>query len=136
MAATATPDAGRRGRARPLDGILVVVIEQAVVPPPCGCRLADGGARVIKVEWHHPGLQWIVTPTASSAIDVPLPPGRSGLAARAVPELDRYGTRYAVNSPDPSFRYLCIAETQRLFEARKAAACGEIARENHGLWAT
>jgi formyl-CoA transferase len=34
----------------PLDGLLVVSIEQAVAAPTCACRLADAGARVIKVE--------------------------------------------------------------------------------------
>jgi itaconate CoA-transferase len=34
----------------PLDGILVVSLEQAVAAPLCTARLADGGARVIKVE--------------------------------------------------------------------------------------
>ena len=34
----------------PLDGILVVGLEQAVAAPLCTCRLADAGARVIKVE--------------------------------------------------------------------------------------
>jgi itaconate CoA-transferase len=34
----------------PLDGLLVVSIEQAVAAPTCTCRLADAGARVIKVE--------------------------------------------------------------------------------------
>ena len=33
-----------------LDGILVVSLEQAVAAPLCSCRLADAGARVIKVE--------------------------------------------------------------------------------------
>ena len=33
-----------------LDGLLVVSIEQAVAAPYVACRLADGGARVIKVE--------------------------------------------------------------------------------------
>ena len=35
---------------RPLDGLLVVAIEQAVAAPLATCRLADAGARVIKVE--------------------------------------------------------------------------------------
>ena len=35
---------------RPLEGLLVVSIEQAVAAPYCACRLADAGARVIKVE--------------------------------------------------------------------------------------
>src|SRR5258707_6157576 len=35
---------------RPLQGILVVALEQAVAAPLCSCRLADAGARVIKVE--------------------------------------------------------------------------------------
>src|SRR5262245_6218204 len=34
----------------PLPGLLVVSLEQAVAAPMCTCRLADAGARVIKVE--------------------------------------------------------------------------------------
>ncbi len=34
----------------PLFGILVVSLEQAVAAPMCSCRLADAGARVIKIE--------------------------------------------------------------------------------------
>jgi itaconate CoA-transferase len=34
----------------PLSGLLVVAVEQAVAAPQCTCRLADAGARVIKVE--------------------------------------------------------------------------------------
>ncbi|MGA7971757.1 MAG: CaiB/BaiF CoA-transferase family protein [Pseudolabrys sp.] len=36
--------------ALPLEGILVVSLEQAVAAPTCSCRMADAGARVIKVE--------------------------------------------------------------------------------------
>jgi len=36
--------------ALPLSGLLVISIEQAVAAPTCTCRLADAGARVIKVE--------------------------------------------------------------------------------------
>jgi itaconate CoA-transferase len=36
--------------ARPLEGLLVVSLEQAVAAPMCSCRLADAGARVIKIE--------------------------------------------------------------------------------------
>ncbi len=35
---------------RPLDGLLVVALEQAVAAPYCTSRLADAGARVVKVE--------------------------------------------------------------------------------------
>ncbi len=35
---------------RPLDGLFVVTLEQAVAAPYCSSRLADAGARVIKVE--------------------------------------------------------------------------------------
>jgi itaconate CoA-transferase len=34
----------------PLEGLLVISVEQAVAAPQCTCRLADAGARVIKVE--------------------------------------------------------------------------------------
>jgi itaconate CoA-transferase len=33
----------------PLDGVMVVSLEQAVRAPMCACRLADAGARVIKI---------------------------------------------------------------------------------------
>jgi itaconate CoA-transferase len=36
--------------ALPLCGLLVVALEQAVAAPMCTCRLADAGARVIKIE--------------------------------------------------------------------------------------
>ncbi|MEM9280039.1 MAG: CoA transferase, partial [Pseudomonadota bacterium] len=36
--------------ARPLEGLLVVAVEQAVAAPLCTARLADAGARVIKIE--------------------------------------------------------------------------------------
>ena len=36
--------------AKPLDGLLVVSLEQAVAAPTCSVRLADAGARVIKIE--------------------------------------------------------------------------------------
>lgn len=35
---------------KPLDGILVIAIEQALAAPMATCRLADAGARVIKIE--------------------------------------------------------------------------------------
>src|SRR5215831_744928 len=34
----------------PLSGLLVISLEQAVAAPLCSCRLADAGARVIKIE--------------------------------------------------------------------------------------
>ena len=36
--------------AAPLSGVLVIALEQAVAAPLCTCRLADAGARVIKLE--------------------------------------------------------------------------------------
>jgi formyl-CoA transferase len=42
-------DAGTR-MTLPLEGLLVVSLEQAVAAPMCTCRLADAGARVIKIE--------------------------------------------------------------------------------------
>jgi itaconate CoA-transferase len=41
---------GRIEMPLPLEGLLVVSVEQAVAAPTCTCRLADAGARVIKVE--------------------------------------------------------------------------------------
>jgi itaconate CoA-transferase len=43
-------ETGSDRMSRPLDGILVVALEQAVAAPFCSCRLADAGARVIKIE--------------------------------------------------------------------------------------
>jgi len=43
-------DRAPRSSAAPLDGVLVVALEQAVAAPLCSCRLADAGARVIKLE--------------------------------------------------------------------------------------
>lgn len=37
---------------RPLQGLLVIALEQAVAAPYCSSRLADAGARVIKIERH------------------------------------------------------------------------------------
>ena len=44
------PNAEQAATARPLDGVLVVALEQAVAAPLASCRLADAGARVIKLE--------------------------------------------------------------------------------------
>src|SRR6202049_1069410 len=41
---------GRTEMPLPLEGVLVVSLEQAVAAPMCTCRLADAGARVIKIE--------------------------------------------------------------------------------------
>ena len=38
------------GMPLPLEGLLVVALEQAVAAPMASCRLADAGARVIKIE--------------------------------------------------------------------------------------
>ena len=41
---------GKKAVRRPLEGLLVVALEQAVAAPYCSSRLADAGARVIKIE--------------------------------------------------------------------------------------
>src|SRR5215469_3203779 len=45
-----TPSTERFPMPLPLSGLLVLSLEQAVAAPMCTCRLADAGARVIKVE--------------------------------------------------------------------------------------
>src|SRR5258705_7618942 len=50
LALTPTSIAQLRAMPLPLSGLLVVSLEQAVAAPMCTCRLADAGARVIKVE--------------------------------------------------------------------------------------
>ena len=40
----------RQNSGKDLEGLLVVTVEQAVAAPYTSCRLADAGARVIKVE--------------------------------------------------------------------------------------
>jgi itaconate CoA-transferase len=44
------PPTPKAGREMPLAGLLVVALEQAVAAPMCTTRLADAGARVIKIE--------------------------------------------------------------------------------------
>jgi itaconate CoA-transferase len=46
----ASPSNTSAEQVRPLAGLLVVSLEQAVAAPMCSCRLADAGARVIKIE--------------------------------------------------------------------------------------
>jgi crotonobetainyl-CoA:carnitine CoA-transferase CaiB-like acyl-CoA transferase len=42
--------ANKNQHGKPMDGLLVVALEQAVAAPFCTSRLADAGARVIKIE--------------------------------------------------------------------------------------
>ncbi len=49
-ASAADAHSGIREARRPLEGLVVVAIEQAVAAPFCTSRLADAGARVIKIE--------------------------------------------------------------------------------------
>jgi crotonobetainyl-CoA:carnitine CoA-transferase CaiB-like acyl-CoA transferase len=47
---TLHPPGAAQACTKPLEGLLVVALEQAVAAPYCSSRLADGGARVIKIE--------------------------------------------------------------------------------------
>lgn len=50
MSVRDTPGSADGQALGPLDGMLVIAIEQAVAAPYCSSRLADAGARVIKIE--------------------------------------------------------------------------------------
>jgi len=65
----------------PLSSLLVVSLEQAVAAPLCTCRLADAGARVIKIE----RPQGDFARFYDDAMDDPAP-----RAARVVEFIDRY----------------------------------------------
>jgi itaconate CoA-transferase len=81
---------------QPLSGLLVVSIEQAVAAPLCTCRLADAGARVIKVERPEGDFArfyddlvhgesayfvWLNRGKESVVLDLALPDGRGVLEA-------------------------------------------------------
>ncbi len=81
---------------RPLEGIVVVALEQAVAAPYCSSRLADAGARVIKVERPEGDFArgydravagessyfvWINRGKESIALDLRAPDARAQLAA-------------------------------------------------------
>src|SRR6266403_957556 len=67
----------------PLSGLLVVSLEQAVAAPMCTCRLADAGARVIKVERPEGDFaryyDRLAVPRARSAPSPTQTPARRGL---------------------------------------------------------
>ena len=50
MSQSPLPPLDRTATDMPLAGVLVVALEQAVAAPYCSSRLADAGARVIKIE--------------------------------------------------------------------------------------
>ena len=81
---------------RPLEGLTVIAVEQAVAAPFCTARLADAGARVIKIE--RPGgdfargydataqgqssyFVWLNRGKESRVLDLAAPEGRADLAA-------------------------------------------------------
>ena len=50
LAGSADAPVGRGASSKPLAGVLVIALEQAVAAPYCTSRLADAGARVVKIE--------------------------------------------------------------------------------------
>src|SRR5262245_39562988 len=81
----------------PLSGLLVVSLEQAVAAPMCTCRLADAGARVIKVERPEGDFARYYDKLA-----VPASPRLRGEAARRSPK----GEGVAGEGGSPSHRVL------------------------------
>jgi itaconate CoA-transferase len=65
----------------PLSGLLVVSLEQAVAAPMCTCRLADAGARVIKVERPEGDFARYYDKLAVPKRPLPNPPPQAGEGA-------------------------------------------------------
>src|SRR5882757_6655829 len=81
---------------RPLEGLLVVALEQAVAAPFCTMRLADAGARIIKLERPEGDFArgyddvaagqssyfvWLNRGKDSHVLDLAAPEGRAALTA-------------------------------------------------------
>src|SRR5690606_42056426 len=79
----------------PLDGLIVVAVEQAVAAPFCTARLADAGAHVVKVERPEGDFArgydnvaagqssyfvWLNRGKQSRVTDLASPPGRQALS--------------------------------------------------------
>jgi formyl-CoA transferase len=84
------------GMMRPLEGLTVIALEQAVAAPYCTSRLADAGARVIKIERPEGDFArgyddaakgqssyfvWLNRGKESVVLDLATPPGREALRA-------------------------------------------------------
>ena len=98
MSAGGAPRPPPAGDPRPLDGMLVVTLEQAVAAPFATRQLADLGARVIKIERpgrgdfarHYDGAAgegmsswfvWLNRSKESVVLDLKTPGGRAALGA-------------------------------------------------------
>ncbi len=88
---------------RPLDGLTVVAVEQAVAAPFCSARLADAGARVVKIE--RPEGDFArgyddVVPGGQSSYFVWLNRGKESLAADLATDAGKQALRALVERAD------------------------------------
>ena len=101
---------------RPLEGVLVVALEQAVAAPYCSSRLADAGARVIKVERHEGdfarGYDHAVH--GESSYWVWINRGKESIALNLKDEEDRALLRRMIAKADVLIQNLAPGATDRL----------------------
>ena len=100
----------------PLEGVLAVGLEQAVAAPLCTCRLADAGARVIKVERPEGDFARTYDSVAKgeSAYFVWLNRGKESLVADLKKEADRNLLRRIISRADVLVENLKPGASERL----------------------
>src|SRR5262249_8000202 len=109
----------------PLSGLLVVSLEQAVAAPMCTCRLADAGARVIKVERPEGDFaryyDKLAVSRTRSAPSPPVGEGWGGGGRGGAPIPPRTTTRTANPSPQGGGEYTeCGAQASITGEGQSA----------------
>jgi crotonobetainyl-CoA:carnitine CoA-transferase CaiB-like acyl-CoA transferase len=101
---------------RPLAGLLVIAIEQAVAAPMCTVRLADAGARIIKIERPEgdPARHYDATVQGTSAYFAWLNRGKESLLLDIKSQADRSLLEAMLARADVFVQNLVPGATQRL----------------------